>query len=138
VKGAESVNTMTISWGFVGVMWGKPYFICMVRTTRYTKELIDVADSFTISIPWGTLQKELAICGSKSGRDIDKSQVVKFAPAKSVDSPIVSGCQTYIECKIRYADPMESTHMPTDVLKTQYHDDFHTFYFGEIVNCYGA
>jgi flavin reductase (DIM6/NTAB) family NADH-FMN oxidoreductase RutF len=73
VKLEDKVNTMTIAWGSLGFMWNKPVFIAMVRYSRYTYELIDKAEDFTISLPLqGQLKKALGLCGSKSGRDIDK------------------------------------------------------------------
>jgi flavin reductase (DIM6/NTAB) family NADH-FMN oxidoreductase RutF len=135
-KGKNAVNTMTISWGFIGVIWGKPYFITAVRPTRYTKILLDEGSSFTVSVPWGCLANELNICGTESGRDIDKGKVVTFAPSKQVDAPIVADCQTYIECVIKYSDPLDHEKMPEDVLRTMYSNDYHTIYFGEIVDAY--
>ena len=34
-------NTMTIGWGALGNIWGKPVFTVMVRHSRYTHELIE-------------------------------------------------------------------------------------------------
>jgi flavin reductase (DIM6/NTAB) family NADH-FMN oxidoreductase RutF len=130
-------NTMTISWGFVGVIWGAPHFICAVRPQRYTKEIIDKANSFTVSVPWGGLTKELGICGSQSGRDINKGEVVKFVPGKKVDSPVVAECQTYFECEIDYVTPLDGNGLTPDVRKTMYNGDYHTLYFGKIVETYG-
>ena len=33
-------NTMTASWGFMGVMWGKNAAVTVIRPQRYTKKLI--------------------------------------------------------------------------------------------------
>ena len=139
VKGDGGVNTMTISWGFVGFMWNKPQFITVVRPQRYTKEILDSnADSFTVSVPYdGKLKEALDICGTKSGRDIDKSQVVEFIPSKSTASPVVAGCDLYYECRINTAQPMDGSLLPEGIAKTFYEDDFHHFYIGEIVECYG-
>ena len=51
VKNKENLNTMTIGWGFVGVMWNKPVFIAAVRYSRYTYEMLKKTDNFTVSIP---------------------------------------------------------------------------------------
>jgi len=137
VNDGKITNTMTISWGFAGVMWGIPCFMVMVRPQRYTREIIENADSFTVSIPFGTLSEALNICGTKSGRDINKHNVVRFVPSKTVSSPIVSGCDAYYECKIIYRDKFEGALIPDHFKKQIYTDDFHLFYFGEIVDCYG-
>ncbi|MDR1541624.1 MAG: flavin reductase family protein [Clostridiales bacterium] len=138
-KSAKGTNAMTISWGFIGVVWGKPHFITLVRPQRYTKKIIDEGNSFTVSIPWNNAMKEeLAICGTKSGRDIDKGAIVKFLPSKMVEAPIVDGCQTYLECRINYADVLEGVRIPELIRSVMYDGDFHTFYFGEIVASYSA
>ena len=138
VNGDAGTNTMTISWGFVGFMWGKPHFITVVRPQRYTKQILDSnADSFTISIPFdGKLKEALDICGTKSGRDIDKSKVVEFIPSHSVASPVVAGCDLYYECKISTTQPLDGALLPA-ALQKFYENDFHHLYIGEIVECYG-
>jgi len=135
---ADIVNTMTISWGFVGFMWTKPHFITVVRPQRYTKEVLDnSADSFTISIPFdGKFKEELAICGTKSGKDINKAEIVTFSAARTVESPIVKDCDLYYECKINFTQQLEGSLMPPFVQQF-YEKDYHHVYFGEILECYG-
>ncbi|MDR1705290.1 MAG: flavin reductase family protein [Clostridiales bacterium] len=135
-KAGEQVNTMTISWGFVGFVWGRPHFICFVRPQRHTYGIIERADSFTVSVPLGDMENELEICGTKSGRDTDKSQVVRFIPAKSVESPVVEGCGRYFECRINYKDVFDGEALPDFIKTANYKDDFHHMYFGEIVEAY--
>jgi len=129
-------NTMTISWGFVGNMWNKPHFITVVRPQRFTYDLLATADNFTISVPFGTMSEELKICGTQSGRDIDKSTIVTFAPAKTVTSPIVAGCDFYYECRINYVDSLHGNKIPKDVDEKFYNQDWHDFFIGEIVESY--
>ena len=43
------INSMTASWGGLGVIWGKNSAFIFVRKTRYTKEFIDGSDSFSLS-----------------------------------------------------------------------------------------
>ena len=135
-KGA--INTMTISWGFIGFMWGKPQFITVIRPQRYTKQLLDSgADSFTVSIPFdGNLKEALSICGTKSGRDIDKSAIVSFIPGRSVKSPVVEGCGLYYECRINLSQQLDGTLLPLDIKRQNYKDDYHFMCFGEITDCY--
>ena len=140
VKGKDGVNTMTVSWGFVWYMWQKPHFITVVRPQRYTKTILDSgADSFTISIPFdGQLKDALKECGTKSGRDIDKSAVVKFVPARNVASPVVADCGLYYECKIDTVQQLDGQLIMPEIVQKFYDDDFHYMYFGEIVECYAA
>ena len=46
---AERCNTMTASWGGVGIMWGKPVATAYIRPQRYTKTFLDEQDCFTLS-----------------------------------------------------------------------------------------
>jgi len=130
------VNTMTISWGFVGVVWGKPHFITLVRPVRYTWDLLKTADSFTVSFPFEGMDEELRICGVESGRDIDKSKVVTFTHAKSVVSPVVAGCDFYYECKINYVDTLHGEKIPKPHEQFYPQEDWHDLFYGEIVDAY--
>ncbi len=131
-------NTMTIGWGYAGIMWGKPYFMALVRPSRHTHGMIQETGVFTVSVPKaGALAEELLVCGTKSGRDINKAEVVSFAPGKSVAAPVVDGCRLYFECKVDYAQELIKEKMPQDVVKNMYGDNsFHTMFFGEIVDYY--
>lgn len=136
------VNPMTISWGYVGFSWGKPYFVTLVRRSRYTHELLESAKSFTVSIPYrDDLAKALAVCGSTSGRDADKAAAagIRFVPGKAVDSPLVEGCGMYYECKIGYVDTIHTGKLPPELQKNHYPTgDDHDLYYGEIVAAYNG
>jgi flavin reductase (DIM6/NTAB) family NADH-FMN oxidoreductase RutF len=140
VRSGEKVNTMTISWGSIGFIWGKPTLTALIRKSRFTHELIENADSFTISIPYGDEMKSaLGICGTKSGRDIDKvaEAGIKFVSSNEVSSPVVDGCNMYYECKIVYKQDMDESFVSPEVKKRSYaKGDYHTMYYGEIVSCY--
>ena len=62
-------NTMTISWGGVGELWGKDVVFAFIRPQRYTKEFMDKSDYFTVSFFEDKFKDALKICGTKSGRD---------------------------------------------------------------------
>ena len=73
-------NTMTIGWGTLGIEWGKPICTVFVRESRYTKELLDKNGEFTVNVPMGEIDKNiLAVCGTKSGIDMDKSTVIPLS-----------------------------------------------------------
>jgi flavin reductase (DIM6/NTAB) family NADH-FMN oxidoreductase RutF len=136
VKGGDKVNTMTIGWGTIGTVWMKPMFMVMVRYSRYTYELIEKADSFTVSVPLGgNLKGALALCGSKSGRDIDKFKDCNLTqkPGVSVNSPSIAECDIIVECEIKYKQPLNPEQIPQSVKDRLYKDnDYHVLYFGEI------
>ena len=131
---------MTIGWGSIGFIWQKPVLLTMVRKSRYTYELIEATDEFTVSIPCGDGMKQaLAVCGTKSGRDIDKCAAagISLAPSQAVAAPVVSGCEFYYECKIVYKQPMDQELLLPELQKTMYgKGDYHTLYYGEIVAFY--
>ena len=92
---SEKVNTMTVSWGGVGIMWGKPVAFIFIRPQRYTKEFIDNNNVLSLSFYDDTKREMLSFMGSKSGRDLDKitemgltvafdNQVPYFEEAKTV------------------------------------------------------
>ncbi|GIM27927.1 hypothetical protein CPJCM30710_05930 [Clostridium polyendosporum] len=140
VKNEDKVNTMTISWGSIGYMWGRPVLTVMVRKSRYTYELLEKIDNFTVSIPYGDkLQSALALCGKKSGRNTDKCKEanISFASSKEVDSPIVDNCNMYYECKVVYKGEMDKSLLIPEIDEKFYsNNDYHVLYFGEIVAAY--
>lgn len=138
VKSGEKLNTMTIGWGYIGVMWGEKYFIAMVRPTRYTNDLLINSSDFTVTLPLNdALNQELILCGTKSGRDIDKGSIVSFIDSKSVNSPIIKGKNFHYECKIRTVQTLDGSKIGQDIQDKYYPEkDFHYLYFGEIVEAY--
>ena len=67
-------NTMTASWGAMGVMWGKNVVTVYIRPQRYTKQFVDSQDTFTLAFFGESYKRALNICGTKSGRDCDKEK----------------------------------------------------------------
>jgi flavin reductase (DIM6/NTAB) family NADH-FMN oxidoreductase RutF len=140
VKSGDKINTMTIGWGNVGYQWNRPIFTVLVRKSRYTYELIENSDNFTVSIPLSeNLKSSLAVCGRKSGRDIDKFKECNLTTkdSENVDTPIIAECELHYECKIVYKQEMDPQFLAKDILKRDYADkDYHTLYYGEIVATY--
>ncbi|MDD4600152.1 hypothetical protein SDC9_04040 [bioreactor metagenome] len=133
------VNTMTIGWGSIGNIWGKPVFMVMVRHSRYTYELIEKSGEFTVSLPFHDMKKKLNFCGSKSGREVDKITVMEIttAPGQKTSTPVIADCGLTYECKIVYRQAMDATTLDPDYNQRWYgQGDYHTLYYGEIVACY--
>ncbi len=72
VKEDGSVNTMTASWGCMGVLWNKNVAVCFIRPQRYTLEFANEAEKITFSFLKSGYRDALTLCGRKSGRDCDK------------------------------------------------------------------
>lgn len=137
----KEFNTMTISWGSIGFMWRKPVFMVLVRESRYTNEFMKNGESFTVGIPYEKNKSEaLKICGTKSGRDIEKEKEagIKFIKSKKVKTPIIEGCEKYYECKIVFKNTMNLDDLDKEFVKTFYDGETkgHVLYFGEIVEEY--
>lgn len=139
VKANGTVNTMTIGWATIGYIWRKEVFMVAVRDSRYTFELIENSDDFTVTIPTDSqYKKAIAFCGTKSGRDHDKFAEcsLKTADARIVDSPIIDIPGIQYECKIIYKSAMDPAFLDEELESLYPEKDYHTLYFGEIVSCY--
>ena len=75
---AERCNTMTASWGGLGVIWGAPAATIYVRPQRYTKEFLDREEYFTLAFFGEEYRQALTLCGSRSGREVDKVKECGF------------------------------------------------------------
>jgi len=138
-KDDEEINVMTIGWAAIGYMWSKPIMTVMVRKSRFTHHIIGKAESFTVSIPTGDLNGALNFCGTKSGRNFDKFKEcnLTIVPAQKVDTPIIKISGFHYECEIVYKSEMNPDFLCKEYKEDVYADnDYHTFYFGEIVACY--
>ena len=140
VKDEEEINTMTIAWGSISYIWNKPIFMVAVRYSRHTYNLIENAKEFTVSIPISVnLKKELAYCGTKSGKDVNKFEACKLTPIKGqkISTPIIGECELHYECKVTYQQAMEPANLDENIKKRNYsNNDYHVLYFGEIVDTY--
>ena len=134
------VNTMTIGWGQIGVIWYRDIFNVLVRPSRFTYQLIEKNGEFTVSLPIDQQKfaEALRICGTESGKDqnkIAKSGLNLLAGTK-VSVPVIGGCGLHYECRVLYKQPMNNP-IDDDIRKTYYPDnDYHTMFFAEIVASY--
>lgn len=149
-KLGEKVNTMTIGWGMIGVEWGKPVFITLVRESRFTKEYLDATEEFTVNIPISDVDSQiLALCGTKSGREIDKFQALglELVASDVVSAPGIRQLPLTLECKVLYKQKQDPSAIPEAVINRYYPEidnspipgenrDYHTAYYAEIVNAY--
>ncbi|MCX7779933.1 MAG: flavin reductase family protein [Negativicutes bacterium] len=135
------VNTMTISWGSIGFIWGRPIFTVAVRPSRHTYALIEQSNEFTVSIPLADMQQALALCGAKSGRDTDKFAAAGLAtlPGRKVVTPVIAGDFLQYECKVVVKQALFPAAFSAEIASACYGSgDYHTVYFGEIVAAYSS
>lgn len=130
----ERCNTMTASWGALGVLWGAPMATVYLRPQRYTKEFVDQNEYFTLSFFPEEYRRQLNLCGSKSGREVDKIRECGFTVAAGAgNTPYFEQAELVFVCRKRMAVPMDPALMPEDVKARWYSNDYHTMYWGEIV-----
>lgn len=139
----DDINTMSIAWGMVGIMWNKPIFIAYVRDSRYTKEILDAAKEFTINIPNDDTNRQIiSICGTKSGRDIDKFKECNLTKVKTnvINSYGIQELPLTLECKVLYKQRQIEFELPKEILDRFYNNldsgNIHTAYYAEIVDAY--
>ncbi len=149
-KADDKVNSMTISWGTLGIEWTKPIFTVFVRENRFTKQQLDKNGEFTINIPVGEYDKKiLGVCGTKSGHNLDKVKELglTLVDSEEISVPAIKEFALTLECKVVYTQKQEESlvtpenrakYYPQDV-ESSFHGankDYHTAYYGEIVKAY--
>lgn len=145
-KTGDTVNTMTIGWGKIGIEWNRPVFIAYVRETRYTKQLLEAAGEFTVNIPVGDADSRiLGYCGTKSGRDTDKiaDLSLTLVDSDNVQVPGIRELPLTLECKVICKQKQDLAQLPESITDRFYpvvnedgFRDYHIAYYGEIVNAY--
>ena len=130
----EKFNSMTVSWGAMGELWGKHVVFVFVRPQRYTYEFCEQNDYMTLSIMPDGFQKQLTVFGRKSGRDCDKYAETGLTPAFTENSVYCEEAQAVFELKKMAAfdfDP--DSFIDKNILPDCYpNNDFHRVYVGEI------
>ncbi|WP_028509088.1 flavin reductase [Ruminococcus sp. NK3A76] len=131
-------NTMTASWGFAGVMWGKPCVETVIRPQRYTKEFLDKSEYFTLSFFPETNRKDLAVCGRISGRDEDKLAQTSLTPVFTDGTVTFEQAELVLVCKKLYVQQLSSDcFTERDLDGANYAaGDYHHAYIAEIVKAY--
>ena len=104
-KANGKVNTMSISWGALGIEWNKPIFTTYVREGRYTRELLDANGEFTVNVPLeGSDASLIGKCGTVSGRDVDKiaANGLTLVDGEAVSVPGIKEYPLTLECRVTY------------------------------------
>jgi flavin reductase (DIM6/NTAB) family NADH-FMN oxidoreductase RutF len=138
--GTKKFNSMTVSWGSIGTMWGKPFAMCVVRPHRHTFEFMEKTDNFSLCVFPEQYRKVLEVLGSKSGRNIDKIGKSGFTPeaATLISSPVYQEAELALECRKIYFQDFDPKHFLADYIAPGYNGDYHRMYFGEIVAITGT
>lgn len=150
-KAEGKVNTMVISWGSLGIEWGRPIFTTYVREHRFTKSLLEQNGEFSVNIPLGEWDKKRVknICGTKSGSDVDKIKEANLTLVDGVEInvPAIKELALTLECKVIYSRKQDKNLIPSEIVERDYpqdvpgtfsgsNRDIHTAFCGEIVKAY--
>jgi len=128
------VNAMTASWGGFGVIWNLPAAYVLVRPQRYTFELMEASDRFGLSFLSEQYREALEVCGTKSGRDLDKLQAVGLTARRLDGAPVIEQAELVISCKKLFSQFFdEASFVQREILAKHYPgNDLHKLYIGEI------
>ena len=126
-------NSMTASWGSLGILWNKPIAICFVRPQRYTYEFCESADTLSLTFFDEQWRDALKLCGRKSGRDTDKYAQTGLTPVFDGETPYLEQARMALICKKLYVDDLKKANFLDPALHKNYPiDDFHRVYICEI------
>lgn len=127
-------NTMTASWGGLGVMWGKNVAYVVIRPQRYTKTFVDASDTFSLSFYDESFKKQLGYLGKVSGRDEDKITTAGLTLTHEGETPYFEEANLVLVCKKLYSQEFKpECFIETDLDAKWYpNKDYHTLYIVEV------
>jgi flavin reductase (DIM6/NTAB) family NADH-FMN oxidoreductase RutF len=131
----EKANTMTASWGGLGVMLNKNVAYIVIRPQRYTREFIDSEATFSLSVLDKSYRKQLNYLGSVSGRDEDKIANSGLILDFSDSTPYFTEADTVMICKKLIRQPLNYDSLVDSTLDKTFYPikDYHILYIAEIL-----
>ena len=132
-------NLLTLSWGQMGPFYhDSPVFIIAVARHRYSWRFLVEVPEFVIAVPDDSLAEAVAMCGSRSGRDLDKFQAGGLTPVPSrhIRAPSILECPINVECRV-YASVAPPHRLLTPEHRQRPLEEQHTIYFAEVAGAYG-
>ena len=133
------INTMTASWGGVGILWNDPVAFVFVRPQRYTHDFTEESDLATLTFfnVDSDVRKMLAYCGTVSGRDEDKITKSNLTPAETDEGAVgFEEASVILSCKKLYRDVLRPECFVEKAHLGHYNEDFHTVYVYRIEGVY--
>jgi flavin reductase (DIM6/NTAB) family NADH-FMN oxidoreductase RutF len=132
----ESFNTMTASWGGMGVLWDKKVCFAFVRPTRYTFEFLEKSEVYTFSFLEEQYRDILMYCGTKSGRDVNKVIETNLTPIFGNGTVFFAEARLVMECRKIYVQDITPGNFLDQTMNEYYpKKDYHRIYVGEIIRC---
>lgn len=134
-----TANTMTASWGGLGVLWGENVAFVFIRPQRYTKEFVDSTDRFSLTFFDGQKQA-LSLLGSVSGRDRDKITESGLHLTTIDGVPTFEEARLTLICEKIYTDTIKPEQIIHPANDAQFYPnkDYHTMYAAKIQAAYIA
>jgi len=129
-------NAMTVSWGSLGILWGRPFIQVVVRPVRFTYQFIEQYNTFTLCAFPEAQRPALDLLGTRSGRDGDKIAAAGLTPcpARLVAAPAFAEAELVFECRKMYWHDLDPAHFLDANIEEHYPDgDYHRAYFGEVL-----
>ena len=127
-------NSMTASWGGLGILWNKPVAYIFVRPQRYTKQFLDAGETFSLTVLPEEYRDTYKYLGTVSGYQEDKMEKANLTILEDGDTPYFEEASTVLICRKLYAQDMLPECMTNDWVDAKcYPDkDYHTLYVAEI------
>lgn len=129
----DKFNTMTASWGGLGILFNEPVVFSFIRPQRYTFEFVENNDYFSISFYDEKYKDKLTFCGTKSGRDIDKIKEISFTPVFDEKAPYFEEAKLVFICQKIHGQFLAPDGFIDQHLEKNYNNDYHKLYVGKIV-----
>lgn len=129
-------NTMTANWGGLGHLWNRKVSFCFVRPQRYTYQFMEASLTFSLAFFAERYRPALDLCGSRSGREINKAAASGLTPIE-ITPGITSFAEArlVLECKKIYFQDIHPAHFVESSIADLYPArDYHRMYIGEIVH----
>ena len=139
---AERCNTMTIGWCQVGRVWNLPSCSVYVRPERYTYQFMEDSEYFTVSVLPAGMKKAMTVCGTKSGRDMDKIKECGLTVRTGAGgAPFFEEAELVLVCRKLYVqdlDPAAVRPAGEAAILPNYGEKggWHRVYTGEVVEAY--
>ena len=130
----EHHNTMTVSWGGMGTLWGKPVVTVYVKPCRYTFGFMNDSEYFTVSFYPEAYKKSLAVMGTKSGRDINKDEVSGLTVKPLGQAVTYEEAEVTVVCRKIYWQDLVRENIPQEEIERFYTtEEPHRIFVGEVV-----
>jgi flavin reductase (DIM6/NTAB) family NADH-FMN oxidoreductase RutF len=134
-KGKE--NIITLGWIQLGIIWSKPVVSILVRPSRYSYQLLNKHNEFSVNVLSNKYDKEIAFCGANSGSYCDKFLETGLNKIRSskINISSIKEADIIIECQTVHTTNVIPENLNDVLLSKNYpKGDYHTIFTGIILN----